>query len=272
MPALFRMALCGVLCGPAIASGASGFSFTKIADTSDGFNAMGLPSVNSSGLVAFDARGLGEAHVYTGSGGAITDIAAGGNPSINDLGQIAFIRSVVLRYSGGNFTTIYSDPLQSPEYTAIAPSGTVFFTTAGNILGNHSGFASGDGGPVKFYVGPNAVGQAGRPAVNAKGQGIVSYGGGVVSHDYFINFAGGNVLSTMSMGPNGFQLGGPFGDPDVDSAGRFIFSAGAVYVGGGGGALRLIAAGQAECAINDQGVIAALFYPSTDRGNPCWNA
>jgi hypothetical protein len=71
---------------------AASFTFTKIADTSNGFIGFGLPVINDSGTVAFSGnldtpQGMyvpPDQGVFTGSGGALTTIITVDNPDIFD--------------------------------------------------------------------------------------------------------------------------------------------------------------------------------------------
>jgi len=179
------------------------FVFSRIADSTQGYSNFSLPSVNSSGVVAFRAdattsAGANVTGIFTGTGGAVaTDYTTNDplhriatDPAINELSQISFdlgtpmpggIMGIsVVRLSGTSLTSIYFSSLEIPTSTAIANNGTVFFSATGPAAGNHATFGSGNGGPVSFYVGPDAGGSAGRAAVNSLGQGAVEHGGAIV--------------------------------------------------------------------------------------------
>jgi hypothetical protein len=103
----------------------SSYTFTKIADTSDGLSNFGeAPALNNGGTVAFlanaEAPGAGTC-LYTGNGGKLTVIACTRQrdaqldpfPSINDNGTAAVVlrsgqKESVLTGSGGSLTTLYS--------------------------------------------------------------------------------------------------------------------------------------------------------------------
>ncbi|KAM3101750.1 choice-of-anchor tandem repeat NxxGxxAF-containing protein [Phormidesmis sp. 146-12] len=132
---------------------AANFTFTKIADTTDGFGRfLNSPALNDNGTVAFSGTlNDGSTGVFTGSGGTITPIAVSGtrsnfqsvlsNPSINNAGTVAFgattdsRRNVgVFTGSGNGLTTIatlnnaaLSDRSYAPIPPAINDAGTVAF-------------------------------------------------------------------------------------------------------------------------------------------------
>ena len=80
--------------------GATDFTFTRIADDSNGIAGFSVPSINSDGVVAFGANlDGGDQAIYTGTGdGALTTIADTSlgiyfelyAPTINDAGRVAF--------------------------------------------------------------------------------------------------------------------------------------------------------------------------------------
>jgi len=79
---------------------ATPFSFTKVADTTDGYSNFSLPAINQQGVVAFNATTNGTAKIFISTGGAaalaydptIDGLSSPtGNPAINDAGHIAFV-------------------------------------------------------------------------------------------------------------------------------------------------------------------------------------
>ncbi len=139
----------GLLSGRAIAAN---FTFTKIADTTDGFSSFfDAPALNDKGTVAFSGTlSNGSTGVFTGSGSVITPIAVSGtssnfqsvlsNPSINNAGTVAFGASTdrrnvgIFTGSGNGLTTIatlnnagLSDRSYAPIPPAINDVGTVAF-------------------------------------------------------------------------------------------------------------------------------------------------
>ncbi len=100
---ILGLTVCSLICDRAMAAD---FTFTKIADTTDGFSSFfNAPALNDRGTVAFSATlRNGSTGVFTGSGGAITPIAVSGggnstnpnflsvatNPNINNSGTVVF--------------------------------------------------------------------------------------------------------------------------------------------------------------------------------------
>ena len=85
------IACCFVLafCGRTVQAGVA-YEFTKVADTSGPIATLFTPAINSSGQVAYWARGGGD-FIYRWAGGALTEIArdgdsAPGRPNLNSLG------------------------------------------------------------------------------------------------------------------------------------------------------------------------------------------
>jgi len=266
--------------------------FTRIADSTQWYSNFSLPSVNSSGVVAFRADsnpgGGTMTGIFTGTGGAVTTdyITNLGfirtDPAINESSQIAFdgfgtgaigvSDHAIFRLTGGTLTQIYIDPVQIPTSTAIANNGTVFFTASGPLLGNHSTFGSGTGGPVTFYIGPNGPGIVRNVAVNSLGQGAVEHSAGTLTTTIdYIKVDGTNVLSSDTArydGPMGLAPVVGFGDVAINAAGKIVFPANYDFTASddlftyANGQLYMIAHGHAQPAINDSDVIAALFDQS----------
>ncbi len=140
----------GLLSGRAIAAN---FTFTKIADTTDGFSSFfDAPALNDKGTVAFSGTlSNGITGVFTGSGSVITPIAISGdtfqsvltNPAINTAGTVAFEASTdsprnvgIFTSSGNGLTTIatlnnstLSDSSRAPITPALNDRGTLVFGT-----------------------------------------------------------------------------------------------------------------------------------------------
>ena len=153
---------------------AAPYTFTKIAETSDGYSNLGRPAVNSSGTVAFSTQ-LVNGHVYTAAGGAITPVFNGNvkDPSINDQGQLGFISgSLVYRLSAGNLTTIYDGNQNMMgdmlDLATVSNSGDVYFTGKGDI---HPEYVKvGNGGAVTTLFSIPSITQFpvfGHPGVSA---------------------------------------------------------------------------------------------------------
>ncbi len=181
------------LCLSLLTSGAAravSFTFTKIADTSSTFSSfLHNPSINDAGTVAFSAAlNTGDTGVFTGSGGAITDIAVGEGvgraapsfhlipaaPAINNAGTVAF-ETYTSGSSGGlgvvytgtgspgkPLTTIasFSSALGSYLITSINPvindAGTVAFAALmpppSSPFFNEPSILAGNGGPLTTVV------------------------------------------------------------------------------------------------------------------------
>jgi hypothetical protein len=212
---------------------AAHYTFTKIADNS-AFNA---PSINNDGTVTFSANGI-----FTGSGGAITTIAAGGGsfssipdqtPSINDIGTVAF-----------------SAELASGVKGIFTGSGGVI-TPIADTNGPFSGFFGfptiNNDGTVAFYAG-----------LDAGGSGIFTS-------------SGGPITTIVTSGPNNLSA-----FPSIDSNGTVAFTAGnigsiaGIFAGDGGALTPIVTqAGPfssfgAVTSVNNDGTVA--FYAELDAG------
>ncbi len=119
---------------------APNYTFTKIADTRGSLTALGLPSLNEGGVMAFwAAREDGSEGIFTGAGGELTTIAdttgplkdfgtslAGYEvaPSINDKGTVAFWAArddgseAIFTGAGGELHLVVE---QTDVYTGFAP-------------------------------------------------------------------------------------------------------------------------------------------------------
>jgi hypothetical protein len=266
--------------------------------------------VNDAGTVAFNATTAGTAKIFTGSvGGPITPaldpIASAGfsrffeSPSINNLGQIAFIAVETgapqpdFDYSAFRFdpggaavTRIYDSVLKNNRviFVTIAQTpGTVFFSLASNGPIVRGGAGSGTGGtPTIFSF---AYNEAGRIAASASGQWAAR---GRPAFDSFFDAVAANDVpilnnnstytdtDTFSFPGHPNPVTGPlskYGDVDISSDGTVIFSANwnayynAVFSYKNGVITRLSGtAANAIPAINDNGVVAALSANSIKFG------
>jgi hypothetical protein len=152
---------------------AADYSYRTIADGSDTLSLGPCPAINNFGVVAFAATEFdpetsdSEDMILRGSGGAPTTIAdesdgftsISGNPSINDLGAVAFDgnpvgsdRELIARGSGGPLTEIAraGSAQRFDSFTAdvsLNNFGRVAFTGELNDTGDE-GLFEGSGGPV----------------------------------------------------------------------------------------------------------------------------
>src|SRR3954453_21318335 len=135
----FLAGLCWFTTGSAQAA-APNYTFTKITDTTGSFKALGLPSLNEGGVIAFwAAQEDGSEGIFTGAGGELTTIAdttgplkdfgtsiAGYEvaPSINDAGTVAFWAArddgseAIFTGAGGELHLVVE---QTDVYTGFAP-------------------------------------------------------------------------------------------------------------------------------------------------------
>ena len=181
-----RIITLGVMLGfllvlPISSEATSFYTFTKIADTSGNFTALGSASINAMGTVAFTGcidSPCSVQSVFTGSGGSLTTIADTSgifrtlnSGSINDMGTVVFTAGLdaglglgfdagVFTGSGDSFTTIVdnSGTLSGPAQigslfgfngTDINNMGTVAFH-ANTILPTGQG---GQAGALGVYTG-----------------------------------------------------------------------------------------------------------------------
>jgi hypothetical protein len=167
--AAFLAALVAV---PAIAS-AEDYSYATIATGNENLSFGQCPAINNFGVVAFSASEFDpetsdtEDKILRGSGGRLTTIAdesdgfdgISGNPSINDLGAVAFDGNpsdrgseLIVRGSGGPLTEIARAGRTEvfDSFTAdvsVNNLGRVAFTGEFNAT-NDEGLFEGSGGPV----------------------------------------------------------------------------------------------------------------------------
>ncbi|HEV2874619.1 MAG TPA: choice-of-anchor tandem repeat NxxGxxAF-containing protein [Thermoleophilaceae bacterium] len=152
---------------------AADYSYRTIADSSDTLFLGQCPAINNFGAVAFPASEFdpetfdSEDEILRGSGGPLTTIAEesdgftsiSGNPSINDLGAVAFDgnptgpdRELIARGSGGPLTEIAraGSAQRFDSFTAdvsLNNFGRVAFTGELGDTGDE-GLFEGSGGPV----------------------------------------------------------------------------------------------------------------------------
>jgi hypothetical protein len=263
----------GIFCHCAASNArAATFTFTKVADTADGYSNLTRPSVNSSGMVAFGATLQGSGHLFTSTAGIATPIFGQTitSPSINDSGQTSFIAGAnVDRLTGGAVTTIYNLPA-TLFATTISNSGNVYFTLNTNKIPDS--FLYGNGGPAQPVDGALGLIANGSfsPAVSSNDHAALAFPGGV-------GVDGVGILSTGTpyTEPNFLPGGLPstenfssYGEADIDSGKTVVFSAfwGAILHNVyryDNGVIVKIATGNAVPAINDQNMVAALFTDGT---------
>ena len=133
-----------------------GTTTTTIAQTGSGFFIFGSgtasPKINDNGTVGFTAVSLGLQGIYTGSGGALTDVVDSSGPfnisfatsnfSLNDSGEVAFLSDLK---AGG--TGIFTGP--DPVNDKVIETGDPLFgSTVANVAfhTNLNFSASNDGG------------------------------------------------------------------------------------------------------------------------------
>jgi hypothetical protein len=196
----------GVLLSDAQAQTAEGYTFTKVADsTEDGFVSFGCAAINNHGDIAFGTERLAPDGFNTDPGiyranaadGTLTTIAEdpkrfvtiGLNPSINDSGQVSFAARLdggkkddteaILRGDGGKLTTIATTAGQFNFFgfdTSINNSGEVAFTAElDEEFGFDEGLFSGTGdkksGVTTHYLTSTSQfdGSDSRPSINNLG-------------------------------------------------------------------------------------------------------
>jgi len=146
----------------AAAPAEAAYTFQKIADTAGTFEALGTPSINANGQVAFTASlDSGAEGVFATSGGPLTTVASSsgqfntfglGDVSINAAGAVAFYAELdsgvegIYTGSGGSVTTIASssDGFGSFGPPRINASGSVVFYgwAGGEVEGIYRGAGS----------------------------------------------------------------------------------------------------------------------------------
>jgi hypothetical protein len=226
----------GAMLSDAQAQTAGGYTFTKVADsTEDGFVSFGCAAINSQGDIAFGAERSApdfntEPGIYrvNAADGALTTIAEdpnrfvtiGLNPSINDSGQVSFAARLdggnkpdteaIFRGDGKKLTTIASTADRFNFFgfnTSINNSGEVAFKAElDEEFGFDEGLFSGSGSKksvTTHYLTSTSDfdGSDSRPSINNDGN---------IAFDESINFDSGIFVGREGT----FQtIAGP--DPDV---------------------------------------------------------
>ena len=147
---------------------AASYTFVNIADTTGAFSSCGIPSINASGLVAFQATlDGGGSGIYKGNGGSLTTVAVsagepfssfgGGGTPINNSGTVAFLgnldaggNGIYKGDGGGPLTTI---TLAAPTFAAFPITLPVSINNSDTSLfrpfrRGENGMFIGGGGPV----------------------------------------------------------------------------------------------------------------------------
>lgn len=186
----------------AVAAGASGaatYTFTKIADTADGFTSFGCPALNGRGAAAFGATVLdpetfdSTESVERGRGGPLTTIADErddfsffGRPSINRRGAVSMAArfdeqdgEAIVRGRGGPLTEVArTEPGRFNFFTfdtSLNNRGVVAFTAElDERFDFDEGLFAGDGdGPVgtRYLASTSRFqGSIAPPSINERGQ------------------------------------------------------------------------------------------------------
>jgi len=254
---------------------AGNYTFTKIAETADGYSNLTQPSVNSSGTVAFGGTLGGQGHLFTSTGGVATPIYDQTilSPSINDSGQTSFISKAtggtVYRLTNGTLTPI--DQLPTLYSATIANSGKVFYTGNTNLIPDT--FRVGDGTTVAPVDGGLGLVPKGTfpPGVSSNGHSEISSGAGGVSVDGVSMVGTGTNFTEPNGLPGGLPFTQPFasfGDADINANKSLVFEAfwGAIthnIYRDDNGVITKVAIDDGVPAINDNNLIAALFTGGT---------
>ena len=286
------------------AAHAHGAVITEVADSSAGYSSFSPPSVNNAGTVAFNATTNGTAKIFTGAGGGpvipALDAAPNGftglfdAPSINNLGQIAFIGvepnppnlpsfQSAFRLDPGSSTPvrIYDAVHLGNNVTTVTTAQVpdlVFARFTNQFMVTRAGAASGTGGPpTTLLPTPGLYHDLGRIAASASGDWTVNAAPTFVGQFHRVIRNGATIadssITTFTDPPFTGTLDS-FGDTDTSSDGTVVFSANfaAVYNGifsykngvvtrlyksfpGSGGFTGI-------SAINDNGLVAALVAPA----------
>ena len=235
---------------------AEGYTFTKVADSSeDGFFSFGCAAINTQGEIAFGAERLApdgfntDPGIYRASSadGTLTTIAEdpkrfvriGLNPSINDIGQVSFAATLdggskedpeaIFRGDGKRLTTIASTADEFNFFgfdTSISNSGEVAFTAEldeefGFDEGLFSGGKSKKSGVTTHYLASTSQfeGRDSRPSIN--NLGFIAF---VESIDFNSGiFVGreGEFMPIVAPDPSDPSLG--LGVPVLNDAGTTAF-------------------------------------------------
>jgi hypothetical protein len=261
-------------------------TFTPVAESTGGYSAFSPPAVNDQGTVAFNAVAAGTAKIFTGSGGPVTtafDPAAFpgaqgpvGAPAINHSGQLAFGSNQIAYFlDGSSLSTVFQAPGVVLLFNgfAAANNGAVYFAWVGFSMRQQFDrwTSSSSNNIVTAFTGVSDG--LIRPGVSDDdSQNVITFHKSTPGLDQiFQNGAAVATTSTSFFDPT-FGLTGTisnFGPSDVNAAGNVVFSAqffgiaDAVYLRTPAGTFTDLLHGRAIPAINDNGIIAALFTSGT---------
>jgi len=259
--------------------------FTRIADSSGPIlDIIGVPTINSSGGVAFDAHlDSGGQAIFVGNGGPLTTIATTGTtfnnlvnpPAINDNGTVAFLAIMtaggqgVFTGTGGPLTTIATTNPQinrfgTPSINAAGQVAYVAFPATGS---NPQSVFRSDGATIADSNGTYVGGFDFRTSINSTG--VVAFDGAYQAGSRTTVVTGsGGPLTTIadSQGP---PIAPSLGGMTINSQGSVAFYAGLDAGGfglfrGNGGPLTQIADTTGSYrtletpSLNDNGLV--LFY------------
>lgn len=205
------------------------YSFTKIADSSDGQYAgfSSIPSINSNGTITFTdstqnillaGDGTKLQILYQAGDGFFTGF--GGHPSINNSGTVAFLANTTL--GGGIFsgngnspTTIANDHSTNVK---INEGGTVAFALSGGMF-------IGSGGATITIVDANGPLQSlDDPSINNAAR--VAFHAGFKTGGFGIFVGNGSTLVTVADSSGPFLFDGNFGrQPSINSQSTVAFLA-----------------------------------------------
>lgn len=238
---------------------ATNYSFTKIADDSDGtFTEFTIgSSLNDLGTVAFTATGPGGTRgLYTGSGGSVQTVFQGSassysayGPVINNRGDVSYL-----------LAHIGPDPYSEVVYSSGGSSTTVVAGNAGNVGNVNPPWLNNQG--VVAY----GAGVAASPS-NPGGFALYTWDGGTSTERYFASTNGPFIgLSTfVRMNDSGaLTFNGTLGPMDHQVNGIFKGSGGTyttVAVENGAGGFSFLSP---MPALNNAGVV--VFQATSSSG------
>ena len=195
--------VCGWVAAPAPAFGATIYDFTLIATSNTGpLHNLGVPSINDSGAVAFQASlTAGGNAVFTGSGGPLTTIvnsnggvfntfSLGAQPMINNSGTVAFFGQLNPGAAGNPSSTSATNGI-------FTGNGTTITTIA---LADGSTYSS-----VSFI-----------PSIN--NTGVVAFQAGLAAGGQGIFTGNGTTTNTIITTSTNV-----LGNPDINDAGTVAY-------------------------------------------------
>lgn len=236
------------------AMAASNYSFVRIADTTQGFNAVQSPVINAQGLVAFrGGLSSGVSGIFTGDGTNINAIVTSSDgfslfalPSLNNLGIVNF--SASLNSSGSGLFTDETDPTQALvdsngflSYLGISNinDGKTIAFVAGLDNAEAGVFTRGEQGDITNIADTSGQFSAfiGGPSLN--NQGTVSFLAQLDVGNSGIFSQQGGQLNTVIVTDEPFTIAGTtdtlssLGSPSLNNNNTNIFRAGLISGEGG---------------------------------------